>query len=228
MMITKSKLIFITIYTIIYVMLSPIVYLITNEGLHIMMIWNLFLAWIPLGIMILMSSGKVKKNWLIGILFFIWLVFFPNAIYIISDLIYLDQSQFIQSIGPDQSLIYLQDFAGYIGFFHLVFGAILGMMLAVASLKPLLMLIEERKNRKMMIFALLGISFLSSIAVFIGRFFRYNSWDIFKGFQIFVEMYQSISWFSVMFVIGFTILQVLIYSLMIGQRSQEVAIFSKK
>ncbi len=62
--------------------------LLTTETLvYIFLPFNLILAWIPLGFATLAS--KQEKNWKFFICFIAWLVFFPNAPYIITDLIHL-------------------------------------------------------------------------------------------------------------------------------------------
>ena len=54
--------------------------------------WNLFLAWMPIFI-VLWLEKKVKINalqpWEILITSLLWLLFFPNAPYIITDLVHL-------------------------------------------------------------------------------------------------------------------------------------------
>src|SRR5690242_5490646 len=52
-------------------------------------IWNLFLAAVPLLINVLLV--KTKKNYLQWLLFMVWLLFFPNALYIITDLVHFKE-----------------------------------------------------------------------------------------------------------------------------------------
>jgi len=57
----------------------------------IFLIWNLFLAWIPYWISILFAQGITKgRPWIISLLLLsTWLLFLPNAPYIITDLLHL-------------------------------------------------------------------------------------------------------------------------------------------
>ena len=217
-MISKQKIIFLGIYTIIYIVISPIVYLITGHGLHLMLIWNIILACIPLIIMIWIQSKWVKKIWLIGVLLFFWLLFYPNSMYLISDLIYIDRSAFILTGGMYDPLIYLQNLEAYVSMFHILLGAILGIMLAVESIRPVVTYIQEKKNQIWAFGSIIVISFASSFAIYIGRFFRYNSWDILSVFRIVQDFFASFSLFTVVFIFGFAILQTLLISVLLSKK----------
>ncbi|HMK05358.1 MAG TPA: DUF1361 domain-containing protein, partial [Ferruginibacter sp.] len=60
----------------------------SGELLFIFLVWNIFLAWLPFAISGLFSKGP-GKNWKDGVVFLLWLAFFPNSLYIITDLIHL-------------------------------------------------------------------------------------------------------------------------------------------
>src|SRR3954463_11806503 len=55
---------------------------------HCYLVWNLFLAWIPVGFSLLAWQHKDsrKKLFLFACL---WLLFFPNAPYLVTDLVHL-------------------------------------------------------------------------------------------------------------------------------------------
>ena len=63
-------------------------YAFTEELKYAFLIWNLFLAWIPFGIAYFTYTLTIKRTWLyflIPFAAFIWLIFFPNAPYILTD-----------------------------------------------------------------------------------------------------------------------------------------------
>lgn len=65
----------------------------SHSLLYISLIWNLLLAWIPYAVSLLATG---KKRWFSHPAIFytgslIWLLFFPNAPYIITDLFHLEQ-----------------------------------------------------------------------------------------------------------------------------------------
>ena len=127
------------------------------------LIWNLFLAWIPF---IISTSFKRMQHitwWKQVFVFFIWFLFFPNALYIVTDLIHLD----LESTVPkwyDALLLFSSSIAG--------------LLMAFVSLlkveKFLLLKFSHRAVHAMMP----AILFLGSFGVYLGRFLRWNSWDI--------------------------------------------------
>src|SRR4051812_24950449 len=56
--------------------------------LFIFLVWNIFLAWVPFGISAYLDKPFSHK-WKEAALFIVWLAFFPNSLYIITDLVHL-------------------------------------------------------------------------------------------------------------------------------------------
>lgn len=136
----------------------------SHSMLYVSLIWNLFLAWIPYGISILMVR---KRAWFSPALFFypmifIWLLFFPNAPYIITDLFHLQAKAHVP-LWYDLLLIF--SFAWN------------GLILGYLSLMTMEKLIERRTGiRIAQVFAIAVIA-LGAYGVFLGRYLRWNSWD---------------------------------------------------
>jgi len=127
------------------------------------LIWNLFLAWIPY----IISSGWVKKDMSVRHFwpfFIFWLLFFPNAPYLITDVLHL-ASRFSSSLWYDSLLFF---FFGWIGLF-------LGML----SLFHIHQYLKTRFNFWISEIIIFSICCISSFGVYLGRFERWNSWDIF-------------------------------------------------
>jgi hypothetical protein len=60
----------------------------TGSTHYTFLIWNLFLAWIPFGIAYVTYTTSIKRRWLYAVIpvsAFLWLIFFPNAPYILTD-----------------------------------------------------------------------------------------------------------------------------------------------
>lgn len=130
------------------------------------LLWNLALAWLPYIFAVIASSlyGVNPKRWWLILLFgFLWLVFFPNAPYIVTDFYYLNPRPPVP-LWFDISLIAIFAFTGC--------------FLAIASLRSIHMMIDKSFGRVLgWLFALFALG-LSSFGVYLGRFGRYNSWDL--------------------------------------------------
>lgn len=140
-------------------------FLVTGSLMHGFLIWNLFLAYIPyritgyLGKKIDHIKGRVSF-WLI---FFGWLVFIPNSFYIITDLFHLDEGT-AAPLWFDLALIF--SFAWN------------GLIIGVLSLREMERIIEQRVNWKFKPFFIYSIMWLNALGIYIGRYLRFNSWDI--------------------------------------------------
>lgn len=127
--------------------------------------WNLFLAWIPLGFALIarrVDSEKLKLR--TGIIMALWLLFFPNSTYIITDLMHLEHL--------DKHLLWYDS----VGIFVT---ALTGLLLGLYSLLVIHEVLDRFVSTKI---SWLIISFcvgLSGFGVYLGRFIRFNSWDFF-------------------------------------------------
>ncbi len=134
----------------------------------VFLIWNIFLAFIPFAISSYILPYWIKKD--NRILFFlttcIWMLFFPNALYIVTDLIHLQ----LQTSIPK-----------WFDAVILFSSAILGLLLAFISLRKVEHLLTHFiSSRKVNVITFLILA-ISSFGVYLGRFLRWNSWDILQN-----------------------------------------------
>jgi uncharacterized membrane protein len=94
----------------------------------------------------------------------LWLLFFPNAPYLVTDLIHLRGY-------PPVPLWY--DIGMLISF------AWAGCFLAVASLYIMHQIIRDFAGRAMSWLIVMGMIGLCGLGIYMGRFLRWNSWDVF-------------------------------------------------
>jgi len=129
-------------------------------------LWNLFLAWIPFGLALLIYDGHLRgarpaQLLALGLL---WLLFFPNAPYIVTD------------------FRYLTDLTGKAFWFEgLLIGtaAVTGLLLGFMSLYLIQAVVRRvAGTRYAWLFAFVALA-LSSVGVYLGRVLRWNSWDVF-------------------------------------------------
>lgn len=127
------------------------------------LIWNLFLAWIPYVVSSYFIKKDTSKSSFIP-LFIFWLFFFPNAPYLATDVIHIISSS-SSSVWYDGLLFF---FFGWIGLF-------LGML----SLFHIHQYLKNHFSYLISELVVFAICFISSFGVYLGRFERWNSWDIF-------------------------------------------------
>jgi uncharacterized membrane protein len=128
--------------------------------------WNLFLAWLPYLFSLSMAAihqFRPRWWWAQVIPGALWLLFLPNAFYIMTDLIHLTQQLSIP-IWYDAGLLAITAWTG--------------IFLAVVSLHTVQGIVQSYLGTFLSwSFALIVIG-LSGYGVYLGRFLRWNSWDV--------------------------------------------------
>ncbi len=132
--------------------------------------WNLVLAWLPLLIALLayrFHRRSSRSSWLlVGVCAFLWLLFLPNAPYLLTDIIRLQASRHVP-IWYD--LILVISFAWT------------GTLLGLASLYLMQQIVRRSLGTGLSwLFAVIVVA-LSGFGVYLGRFPRFNSWDLFTN-----------------------------------------------
>jgi uncharacterized membrane protein len=134
------------------------------------LIWNLFLAWIPFILAYIAYALSWKRILLyvaIPVFALFWLVFFPNAPYILTDLQYLNRAATEAPLWFDIIL--------------LVWFSWTGMLLGLVSLYLMHEIVHRYFGRWPGWLFVLLVSGLSSAGIYVGRFLRWNSWDILQN-----------------------------------------------
>jgi uncharacterized membrane protein len=145
------------------VCLSIIRYIITDTRIFLFLNWNLFLAIIPFIISSYLIHKKIQNKSIILLMISAWILFFPNAPYILTDLFHL-KNRGSAPIWFDLILILTFVWTG--------------MTFGFMSLRHIEILIKPfttpfQKNIVIILFL-----FLSSFGIYLGRFLRWNSWHI--------------------------------------------------
>lgn len=137
----------------------------TGAPVFAFLFWNLFLAWVPYLLAVaLVGLDRVRApGWLLAVPGIVWLLFLPNAPYILTDFIHLGEI-------PGAPLWFD---ALLIGTF-----AATGLMLGLASLYLVHSVVAARLGQAAGWTFAIGSLLLSSIGVYLGRFPRFNSWDV--------------------------------------------------
>ena len=130
------------------------------------LIWNLFLAWLPLAFSLLACDYYRKRSvrsWHFVSFSACWLLFFPNAPYIFTDVIHLTRG-------------YRAHF--WVDLVLILSCALTGLVLGFLSLFLMQNVISRITGRLMSWFFIAVVAALSGIGIYVGRFLRLNSWDV--------------------------------------------------
>ncbi|MCK6539504.1 MAG: DUF1361 domain-containing protein [Anaerolineales bacterium] len=181
----------------------------SESGRHLGLVWNLFLAWIPFILAYVAHAVSWRRIWLylvIPFVGFLWLIFFPNAPYMLTDL---------QDIARGTSGAPL-----WYDVIILVWFSWTAMLLGVVSLY-LMHDITQRAFGRWVGWAFVFIILpLSSFGIYIGRFVRLNSWDILQNptetamniLGIVIDPSMRLAAFILLYTIFFLFVYLLLYS----------------
>ena len=143
--------------------------IIKSESLsYIFLAWNLFLAFIPWWISNILKR-KEKLTFIHLPIIAIWLLFLPNAPYILTDLFHLK---------PRTGLPLWFDLILVLSF------ALTGMIVFFKSLKDMLKLLTNRMPQLYVTIITPFIFWLVAYGLYLGRYLRFNSWDIVHPFRL--------------------------------------------
>src|SRR5882762_11516266 len=137
----------------------------TRELHYGFLIWNLFLAWLPL-VFALFAADHFRlsgRNWRFIVAAAAWLLFFPNAPYFFTDVIHLNRGYF-PHFWIDMVLI--------------LSCALTGLVLGFLSLYLMHSLVRRIIGPWRSWLFIAAVTGLSGIGICLGRFLRFNSWDV--------------------------------------------------
>ncbi len=158
-------------------------WVLTARPSHGFLIWNLFLAWTPYLIaLLLVPAGRVRGNarrrLSIAAIGIAWLAFFPNSPYIFSDLIHVIRGGF--SAGGAPEWLTRESLVWYEIILNVTF-AFTGHFIGLISLYIVHRAVRREWGPRVGWAAAALAVLLSGTGVYIGRFVRLNSWDIFRS-----------------------------------------------
>ncbi len=127
------------------------------------LLWNLFLAALPLLWSSIFQRASARKRWIWALLSFVlWILFLPNAPYLLTDLVHLAPK-------PNVPLWYILAM--------LLSCAATGTLIGYVSLMDVHAAIERRFGFTAgWLLALISLM-LCGFGIYLGRFLRWNSWD---------------------------------------------------
>jgi uncharacterized membrane protein len=173
------------------------------------LIWNLFLAWIPFILAYIAHAISWRRVWLyfvIPFIAFLWLIFFPNAPYMLTDL------QDLARTATDAPLWY--------DVIIVVWCSWTAMLLGVVSLFLMHDIVTRTFGRVVGWAFIFIISAASSFGIYLGRFVRLNSWDILQNpaetamdvLGLVIDPSRRLAAFTLLYTFFFLFVYLLLYS----------------
>ena len=136
----------------------------THDFFGLFLVWNLFLAFVPLGVAWYVQHRNTHLNSISKFaLLVLWLLFLPNAPYVITDVIHL-------SYSPSNWFIYDGITIGVFALLSLYFG--------FQSLIEVRKLFKNEIAETWLIALTVGVLLLCGFGIYLGRVVRFNSWDL--------------------------------------------------
>ncbi len=134
---------------------------------YIFLVWNLFLAWVPYVWSLAAATSQRRRPaawWRLIMPGALWLLFFPNAAYLVTDFVHL-RSRAPIPIWFDIGMLAIFAWGGC--------------FLAVASLRTMQALVAGYLGGLASWLFVVAVIGLNGMGIYLGRFLRWNSWDLF-------------------------------------------------
>lgn len=135
------------------------------------LVWNLFLAWIPLVLATTAHRIATRRSALTRLVVvptaIVWLLFFPNAPYIVTDFVHLGQ--------------FHDKVPGWYDVMLIAWYAWTGLLLGVVSLRLMQEIVARAVGSVGGWLLVAVVTVLGSIGIYFGRFLGWNSWDVFQA-----------------------------------------------
>lgn len=176
------------------------------------LVLNTFLAFIPIELSFHIDKRKPRNPILFWIIVIIWLLFYPNTPYLLTDLFHLSLLQPYGSNG----LLRLNNYMWF-NYSLLMISTISTSLLGFWGLDRVAKAIVDRFRSHSVVFTniiIVGLTVLSSIGIFIGRFLRIHTIYLFLTPEQFIQPLLSMwSDSALLFMFLLTIIQLLFFYL---------------
>lgn len=180
--------------------------LVSGRPSHLYLVWNLMLAWVP--VLLALRIEELEKRgggvrWRFWATVLAWLLFFPNAPYIFTDISHLKLAA--QTRWWTDLIVIL-------------LFAVIGLVLAFISLHRMQCIVARRRGWLAGWMFVFAVAFISGFGVYLGRFERWNSWDVIANpFGLLADsfhwMHRHSFKFTILFGIFLSTAYALLYSL---------------
>ncbi len=143
--------------------------------------WNLFLAFIPYFISrwLIGKPLLINNKWMLAGILFTWLMFIPNSFYILTDLFHLQENN---NTPLWFDLLLILSFA---------WNGLLAGILSVRHIEKIVQVLWGYKHELVLVYP---VMLLNALGIFIGRYLRYNSWDVITNpFHLMMDIFDMLA-----------------------------------
>ncbi|MEJ7737726.1 MAG: DUF1361 domain-containing protein [Chitinophagaceae bacterium] len=173
-----DRLLFLSVCFSTFLLIARVFY--TGSLYFVSLEWNLFLAFVPYSVSTWMFDNpqRISNKWLLSIVVFVWILFIPNSFYIITDLFHLGENGYAP-LWYD--LLLLLSFAWN------------GLMMGILSVRQMEKIMQASYFTKHELLFVYPVMWLNALGVFIGRYWRLNSWDVITNpFRLIIDILDLI------------------------------------
>ena len=174
------------------------------------LVLNTFLGYIPIELSLELTNKYVEKSWIFWPIFALWLIFYPNAPYLLTDLFHLS---LLQPYGTN-GLLRLSAHM-WMNYSFLMISALGCSMLGFYGLFQIVnrcfafFSIHSKVAKVLLIFAL---NVISSIGIYVGRFLRFHTiYLLFSPRLVIKQLTEMWTLKMLVFVVIMTVVQCFIY-----------------
>ncbi|MBP2024518.1 DUF1361 domain-containing protein [Peptoniphilus stercorisuis] len=178
----------ILVYLLIYIAIG---YVIIHFGFNKRyLIFNAGLSFIPYILTSFCANNK-DRILLCTILTLIAIIFYPNAIYMFTDFTHIKTKEYYEFVNG--VVTYNMDYLVWIKLSCEVSLITLSLVLSFESFLNILKIVNCYNHLVASFIVLLFFSAITGIALYLGRFLRLNSWDIYKIKEIFIHLLHNLT-----------------------------------
>ncbi len=202
----------------VYWLICLLMFFLDVSCLYFMLSWNVLLAVLPL-LFISMTELSITKGKPVFSIFWMlaWLFFFPNSVYLITDFIHITRDEFMRIAETGRytlstSVVYSNNILIWMKLLIIGVGFFFSLLVGLESFYIFEQNIKVIKSKHLASLGVLIASVLSATGVYIGRFLRFNSWDVlFNPIQLIIEVTSAMNIFTFQFITAFTVFVILCF-----------------
>lgn len=181
---------------LVYAVFTMFVHVFLRDAELLNMVWNAFLSLLPLVFAKgLQAAGKGFRGPHAAALGLLWLFFFPNAPYTVTDFIHENWTSLYDTHRSGSAA----DFLLWVKFIQIGAGMLLSTLCGLLSLYIVHRLVLAQKGKGAAGLLLTAASLLGGYGIYIGRYLRFNSWDVLHPIRLWLGLLGNAGKFAAAF-----------------------------